>query len=183
MTRRLESGVVCAQLVTRDEVDDLLPFLIPVDGKRVLGQRVLVDHAANVDCEVGEAGAGSRFLVELTHGELPAELLVAGMFAGDAVEPAPDAAGEQKIVLVNGQNAAFHDDAVEQPVGERQRHADRLAGGFVFDRFPAFQPVKGCGLLLALAADIRADGGVGQAIEGSAESPVMFAAGGAPDGF
>ena len=46
---------------------------------------------------------GPGLLVKLAHGELPAAFLLPGMFAGDAVEPAFDAAGEQEIVLVDGQ--------------------------------------------------------------------------------
>ncbi len=45
------------------------------------------------------------------------------MLAGHAVEPALDAAGQQEVVLVDGQHAAFQDDALEEPVGQRDRHA------------------------------------------------------------
>ena len=56
--------------------------------------------------------------MQLPHGELPAPFLLAGMFAGDAVKPAFDAAGEQEIILVDGENPALHKDAVEKPGGQ-----------------------------------------------------------------
>ena len=103
--------------------------------------------------------------------------LMAGMLAGHAIEPAFDAAGEQEVILVDGQHAALHDDALEQPVGEREGHAGGLAGLLVGHLGPALQPVERGGLLLALGADVGAHGGVGEPVEGGAEPLVMLAAG------
>src|ERR1700722_12174609 len=115
--------------------------------------------------------------MELAHGELPAAFLLSGMFAGNAVEPTLNPACEQEIVFVDGQNAAFHENSVEQPVRKRQGHACCLAGFLIRYFGPAFQPVKRRRFFLALGADIGANRRVREPVERGAEAQVMLAAG------
>ena len=63
------------------------------------------------------------------------------------------------------------------------RHSRGLAGFFVGHLGPAFQPVEGRGLLLALGADVRADGRVRQPVESGAKPQVVLAAGRPADRF
>ena len=60
--------------------------------KPIAGQRLARDNPADVEREVGEAGETRALGVEMPELESPAVLLTAGVLAGDAVEPAFDAA-------------------------------------------------------------------------------------------
>ena len=73
---------------------------------------IRLDDLTNVDGEIRQPRGGTGFLMQLAHGELPAPFLLPGMFAGDAVKPAFDAAGKQEIILVDGQHPTLHQDAV-----------------------------------------------------------------------
>lgn len=60
--------------------------------------------------------------------ERPAVGLMPGMFAGDAIQPAFDAAFQPEIGRVDGQDQRTVDDAVVEPFGQDELHALDAAG-------------------------------------------------------
>jgi len=77
--------------------DHLYNFIcLPVARNRegIFGQVVSLDYFADIDGEVRYPRSAARFLVQLPHGEAPAVLLLAGMFAGNTVQPPFDTTGQ-----------------------------------------------------------------------------------------
>ncbi len=55
--------------------------------------------------------------------EQPAPGLAAGVLAGDAIEPALDAAGEPEVGRIDGEDERAIDDAALEPIGKNELHA------------------------------------------------------------
>lgn len=79
------------------------PPLVP-DRKAIAGERLAAGDAPQVEREIGDTRQTAGFLVKMGNLEQPALRLVPGMFAGDAVEPAFNAARQAEIGRVDGQD-------------------------------------------------------------------------------
>src|ERR1700675_318028 len=55
--------------------------------------------------------------------EQPTLGLAAGMLAGDAIEPAFDAAGQPEVRGIDGEDERAIDDAAVEPIGQHELHA------------------------------------------------------------
>ena len=79
---------------------------------------------------------------------------------GNPVEPAFDAPLQDEIVLVDSEDHALFDDAIEQPVGKRQGHVGRLPV-VVGVRVPAVHPMEASAFLSRILrhADVGLDVG------------------------
>ena len=97
------------------------------DFKPVAGQRLARGDTAKLQCEIGDADEASGLFVKVGNLEDPTGRLAAGMLAGDAVEPALDAAGQPKIGRIDGEDERAVDDAAIEPVGQDELHALDLA--------------------------------------------------------
>jgi hypothetical protein len=143
-----------------------------LQSQAIAGQRLAGDDAADVDGEVGNTRQAARFGVKVRDFEGPARRLTTGMFAGDAIEPALDAAGQPEIGGIDGQDERAVDDTAIEPVGQDKLHALHAA---VARR--AFPPLVDPGELLAspmlAVADRGVDDGRLQARQRALEQPVI----------
>ena len=90
--------------------------MLPLDLKAIAGERLTGGDAAQVEREVGDARHAAGLHMEMRDLEQPAVRLVAGVFSGDAVQPALDAAGQPEIGRVDGEDERAVDDAVVEPL-------------------------------------------------------------------
>jgi hypothetical protein len=137
-------------VVSPQEVHHFVTALISVKTHEIFRQAIRLDNLSHIEREIREASGRSRLFIQLPHGEHPACILMPGMFTCHPIQPTFDTAGEQKIILVDGQNTALHDDPLEQPIRDRDRHSLRFAGAFLSDFRPAFEPVEGSEFLFAI---------------------------------
>lgn len=99
-----------------DQGDKFVPPLA-VDDDVVLGQRLPLGDLADVAGEVAQGPAGAGALAQRVHAEGdggPVGVIGHGL-AGEAVEPALDAARQVEVIRVDGQNLAPPQDRVVQP--------------------------------------------------------------------
>ena len=80
-------------------------------------------EGAEIEGEVGIAGERAALGMQVPELEAPPGGLTTGMFAGDAIEPALDAAGKPEVVRVDGEHEAAVDDALIEPFGQYEFHA------------------------------------------------------------
>src|SRR3954447_14343322 len=98
------------------------------------------------------------------------------MLAGDAVQPPFDSTGQQEVVLVDAEDAAFLENALVEPFGDGDRHGDRVAIGR-FLGSPGIDPAEAAPLGSAVRwADISFDVGCAQPAQGVQQLPVLVAA-------
>src|SRR6516225_2716203 len=149
MSWRLRSWIFSWQSRTRCDVDDLFLVLVTFNIEGVFWQIISFHNLADIDSKIRETREASRFLIELSHCELPAGLLTAGMLSSDTIEPTLETTGEQEIVFVNGENAALLHDAMIQPLRQGDSHPAALLRRFVYNFAPTLKPVKNGRLALA----------------------------------
>src|SRR5690242_9328794 len=99
------------------------------------------------------------------------------MFASHAVKPALSPAADGEIDRIDGKQAAIHQDAFIEPVGEREAHALALIGLLVSEVRPGLDPAELAMFLAALDADVGDDRGRLQAAERFTQQAVFAAAG------
>src|SRR5579875_228324 len=118
---------------------------------------VSLHNLADVDRKVGEARKASRFLVELSHRELPSRFLSTGMFSSDAIQPALEATSEEEVIFVNREDPTLLHHAVIKPLRQGDGHPPALLLGLVDNLAPTFKPVEDRSLPLSRGPDICAN--------------------------
>src|SRR3546814_4010510 len=98
----------------------------------------------------------------------------AGVLASNPVQPALSSASEREVGGVDGENAAFHQDAVVKPLREGDAHAADVAGA-ILELAVAVDPGEG-GLDRVTRADVGLDRRRLQTVEGIAQQII-----GSPD--
>src|SRR5437868_360424 len=91
--------------------------------KAIAGKRLSQDDAAKIEGEVRDTREAAGLLVEMGELEDPAAGLPTGMLAGDAIEPALDAAGQPEISRIDRQHERAVDNAAIEPVRQDELHA------------------------------------------------------------
>src|SRR3546814_4795901 len=95
----------------------------------------------------------ARFLEQRRHGDREAVRPgAAGVLASNPVQPALSSASEREVGGVDGENAAFHQDAVVKPLREGDAHAADVAGA-ILELAVAVDPGEG-GLDRVTRADV-----------------------------
>jgi hypothetical protein len=126
----------------------------PLDCERVPEQWLPAHNAANVERKVGVARQARSLSVEITQLEAPAAGLPAGTFAGYAIEPAFNIAGEREVGRTNSEGEPAIADSVIEPF--RQHELNPFAASSAGHQFlPFVDPGK----LLAVPMLAVADGG------------------------
>lgn len=113
----------------RREAQQFGPIRPALDGQPVARQPLALGDGAQVDGEIGEAGEAARLGVQVAEVEGPALRLTAGVLAGEAVQPALDAAGEAEVFPPDGEHEGVGEDALVEPVRQDQLQPERAAGG------------------------------------------------------
>src|SRR3546814_16484451 len=107
----------------------------------------------------------ARFLEQRRHGDREAVRPgAAGVLASNPVQPALSSASEREVGGVDGENAAFHQDAVVKPLREGDAHAADVAGA-ILELAVAVDPGEG-GLDRVTRADVGLDRRRLQTVEG-----------------
>ena len=153
-----------------------LAAALPLDAQAIAGQRLARGDAPDLEREIGDAHQASGLLVEMRDLEQPTLGLAAGMLAGDAIEPALDAAGQPEVGGVDGQDERAVDDAAVEPVGEHELHAlDAAVARRAF--LPLVDPGELVSPPMLAVADGGADDGRLQAGERALQELVVAGAG------
>ena len=87
------------------------------DRELVAGNGLARSQSSQVDRKVSVTGGASRFGVQISEIETSAVRLSTGMLADEAIQPALDAAGQLKVLRVNGEEQTVLQQSAVKPVG------------------------------------------------------------------